>query len=573
MESQTNAPVKNRRFFFSENLRVDSWKSVEPFYKELSERKINSADDLSKWLADRSELEAVMSEDLGWRYIRSSCDTLNDEYQKSYTFFVEEIEPKAAPYRNAFNRKLMESPFLKSIDQEKHEIYLRSIKQELDIYREENIPLITEIQTESQKYANITSLMTVNIKGEELTIQQASSHLQSTDREMRKDAFEKIQERRKKDKLELNKLFDHLVALRNKVALNSGFKNYRDYMFSYLGRFDYTVKDCFDFHDSVLKEVVPVVKEIDLKIEKELGLGKLKPWDTEADETGKPPLKPFENDKELVEKAVACFYTIRPFYGKCLETMRDIKHLDLASRKGKAPGGYNYPLYETGVPFIFMNAVGTLNDVITMVHEGGHAIHSILSKDLELTGFKDLPSEVAELASMSMELISMEHWDVFFKNPEDLRRAKKDQLEKVLKVLPWIAVVDKFQHWIYENPKHTVQERSEYWTKIIKQFGSQVVDWSGYEDVLENFWQKQLHIFEIPFYYIEYGIAQLGAIAVWRNYKTNPEKALDDYENALKLGYTKSIGEIYKTAGVQFDFSAAYIKELIDFVKKEIENI
>ena len=574
MESGTaDIAVKNRRAFLPQNITIDSWSKVEPFYIELRDRTIASLADLNKWLLDRSELEAVMSEDLGWRYIRSTCNTQNQEYDKAYNFFIQEIEPKAAPYRNSFNKKFMESPFLKEIDKKRYAIYLRAIKQEQEVYRENNIPLITEVQADSLKYGTITSLMTVTIDSKELTLQEANVYLENTDRNKRKEAYEKIQERRKKDRAELNELFNNLLGLRDTIAKNADFKNYRDYSFKSMGRFDYSVKDCFDFHESVLKEIVPAVNEYSKKFKRNLKLDSLRPWDTSADETGKPPLKPFQTDKELTSKAIECFTKVRPFYGECLARMQKLDHLDLASRKGKSPGGYNYPLYETGIPFIFMNAVGTLGDVITMVHEGGHAVHSIVTRDLELTGFKDVPSEVAELASMSMELISMEHWDVFFKDPEDLKRAKKDQLEKILHVLPWIASVDKFQHWIYENPKHTNEERYAEWMKIMKKFGDEVVDWSGCEDNLENLWQKQLHIFEIPFYYIEYGMAQLGAIAVWRNYKANPAKALDAYENALKLGYTKSIKEIYKTAGIEFNFSASYIKELVDFVNKEMDKL
>jgi oligoendopeptidase F len=253
--------------------------------------------------------------------------------------------------------------------------------------------------------------------------------------------------------------------------------------------------------------------------------------------------------------------------------MKAMGHLDLESRKGKAPGGYNYPLYEIGVPFIFMNSVGAQRDVITMVHEGGHAIHSFVTRDLEITDFKSTPSEVAELASMSMELISMEHWDVFYDDKDELKRAKQEQLEQTLKSLLWIGAVDKFQHWIYENPKHSVKERMDTWADIINEFSSKVVDWSGMEEIRKRGWQSQLHIYEVPFYYIEYGMAQLGAIAVWRNYKSDPEKALDAYEAALRLGYTKSIPEIYKTAGVEFNFSQGYVKELAQFVKKELDKI
>jgi oligoendopeptidase F len=253
--------------------------------------------------------------------------------------------------------------------------------------------------------------------------------------------------------------------------------------------------------------------------------------------------------------------------------MKEMGHLDLDSRIGKAPGGFNYPLYEIGVPFIYMNAAGTLRDLVTMVHEGGHAIHSFLTRDLELTEFKSVPSEVAELASMGMELISMDFWDEFFTNEDDLKRAQKEQLEKVISTLPWVAAIDKFQHWIYENPNHTEKERYDKWKEIMNTFGSAVVDWSGFEDVRSNLWQKQLHLFEVPFYYIEYGMAQLGAIALWRNYKQNPEKTIKQYKEALKLGYTKSIGEIYKTAGIEFNFTRNYVRELMHFVSDELKKL
>jgi oligoendopeptidase F len=259
--------------------------------------------------------------------------------------------------------------------------------------------------------------------------------------------------------------------------------------------------------------------------------------------------------------------------GERLEIMKDNGLFDVESRKGKAPGGYNYPLSETGAPFIFMNSAGIFRDLTTMVHEGGHAIHTFLTADLELNDFKHCPSEVAELASMSMELISMDNWDVYFKDEEELKRAKKDQLFDVLKTLPWVAVIDQFQHWIYTNPEHTDEERYEAWAQIYTRFGAGMVDWEGIGQAKQNLWQKQLHIFEVPFYYIEYGMAQLGAIAVWKNYKENPEKGLQQYLDALKLGYTKTINEIYETAGIKFDFSAAYVKELAAFVKAEMDKI
>jgi len=249
--------------------------------------------------------------------------------------------------------------------------------------------------------------------------------------------------------------------------------------------------------------------------------------------------------------------------------MHGMGHLDLESRLGKAPGGFNYPLYETGVPFIFMNSVGSVRDLVTMVHEGGHAVHSFLSRDLELTSFKNLPSEVAELASMSMELLSMDHWNVFFEDEDELRRAKKEHLAKIIGILPWIATIDAFQHWVYQNPDHSPTERTENWLRISNGLSDNVTDWTGYEDIRKYQWQKQLHLYEVPFYYIEYAIAQLGAIAVWRNYRQDPEQALDRYEAALSLGYTETIGEIYRTAGIEFNFSQEYVRELMNFVWDE----
>ena len=296
------------------------------------------------------------------------------------------------------------------------------------------------------------------------------------------------------------------------------------------------------------------------------------PWDTDVDPEGKSPLKPFKTGKELIQKSIKMFNDSDPFFGECLKTMKEINHLDLESKNGKSPGGYNYPLYETGIPFIFMNAVGSHRDLVTMIHEGGHAIHSFLSKDLELTEFKNLPSEVAELASMSMELISMEKWNQFY-NIEDCNRAKKEQLETILKILPWIAQIDEFQHWVYVNHSHTSKERKNKWLSLCKEYGTGLIDWSKNEDILATSWQRQLHIFEVPFYYIEYGIAQLGAVSIWKNFIENNEKAIEQYKNALRLGYTKSIPEIYKEANVKFDFTINHITELSSFLEKELEKI
>lgn len=563
---------KKQRTYIPAELTI-KWDSLQPIFNELLERPINSVAELEKWLLNRSEIEAALEEDFAWRYIRMTCDTTDEKLLSDFQYFATEIEPKIAPLNNQLNKKFIESPFFSELDKNKYFVYTRGIRKALELFREENIPLLTQIQVEQQQYQAITGAMSVKLGEKEYTLEQAAVFLKDTDRKVRQDAWEAITARRLQDKEKLDELFNGLLKLRHQVALNAGFENFRDYMFQALGRFDYTPKDCYKFHEAIEREIVPLMLEQADKRRKALGLKELKPWDMDVDISGKPALKPFKNGEELIEKSIRCFYGLSPYIGERLEIMKANGFFDVESRKGKAPGGYNYPLAESGAPFIFMNSAGTFRDLTTMVHEGGHAIHTFITASLELNDFKHTPSEVAELASMSMELISMDHWDEFFGNPEDLKRAKKDQLKDVLKTLPWVAVVDQFQHWIYTNPDHTSKERAEAWKSIFEPFGHNFTDWSEHDYALENLWQKQLHIFEVPFYYIEYGFAQLGAIAVWKNYKNDPEKGLAMYLDALKLGYTKTIKEIYETAGIEFNFSAHYVKELAHFVKAELEKL
>jgi oligoendopeptidase F len=561
-----------QRRFLPNKLKVSSWDVLSPYFNQLLERKISSKMDLENWLKDRSELEAYISEDMAWRYVRMTCDTTNKELEQAYLFFVTEIEPQISPLTDKLNHKLIQSPFVDELDKEKYFIYLRAIRKEIEIFREENVPLMAEISTESQKYGAIIGSMSVEIDGKELTMQQAANFLKNPDRNKRETAFKKINEKRQAHATELDELFNKLISLRHQVAINAGFENFRDYMFAAMGRFDYTPKDCFDFHSAIQKEVMPLVKAFAEKRKIDMGLDSLRPWDMEVDTQNREAIEPFTSGKDLIDKTERCFRKVDDYFAWCIETMDNMERLDLESRKGKAPGGYNYPMSETSVPFIFMNAASSTRDVETMVHEGGHAVHSFLSKDLELAAFKNCPSEVAELASMSMELLSYDGQDEFYPNKVDFNRAKEEHLEGIIKILPWIATIDKFQHWIYSNPSHTAQERKDYWFQLSKDFGTGMVDWSGYENIQAYTWQKQLHLYEVPFYYIEYGMAQLGALAVWRNYLNNKAKAIAQYKEALSLGYTKTIGEIYKTAGIEFNYTENYIKELMAFVKEELDK-
>lgn len=567
-----NTIIKKQRTYIPQNLEI-KWENLSPIFEELLHRTIQSATELEQWLRDKSELEAALEEDFAWRYIKMSCDTANEQLVEAFQYFATEIEPKIAPIANELNKKLVESAHVDELDQQKYFVYLRAVRKSLELFREENIPLFTELQVKQQKYQGITGAMSVTLNGQEYTLEQASNFLKDTDRTVRQNAWETIQNRRRIDKDDLNMLFDELVKLRHQVSLNAGFENYRDYMFQALGRFDYTPKDCYDFAEAIEKEIVPILKEQAEKRKEALALVELRPWDLEVSTTGKPALKPFENGEDLIDKSITCFNQIDSSLGEKLAIMKANNLFDVESRMGKAPGGYNYPLAETGAPFIFMNSANSLRDLTTMVHEGGHAIHTFLTANLELNDFKHCPSEVAELASMSMELISMDQWSVYFDKEEDLIRAKKDQLVDVLKTLPWVAVIDQFQHWIYTNPGHNAADREEAFKQIYTRFGAGFADWETFEQQFGNVWQKQLHLFEVPFYYIEYAIAQLGAIAVWKNYKENPEKGLQQYLDALAIGYTKPMNEIYETAGIKFDFSATYIKELASFVKEELDEL
>lgn len=560
------------RKFLPENFEINDWASLAPYFKDLAERELDSPATLEQWLKDSSELEAVVSEDACWRQIKMTCDTENKELETAFNFFMMEIQPKIQPYADLLNRKLVGSPFTGKLDKTKYFTYLRNVKKNIDLFREANIPLQAEMAVEAQRFGMISGKMTVEVKGHEYTLQQAAKFLEDPDRTLREEVYRKISERRLKDKEELNSLFSSLLGKRHQVALNTGFENYRDFRFVELGRFDYGKEDCYQFHEAVKQYVLPLVDQL-YENKKKAGTRQPASLGYRSGTRGYPAIASFQDRREAAEKTIECFTKLRPFFADCIRKMRAMGHLDLESRKGKAPGGYNCPLAESGAPFIFMNAAGQLDDVTTMVHEGGHAVHSFLAHDLELNGFKEYPMEIAEVASMSMELFSMDHWQVFFANKEELVRAMEQQLERVITIFPWIATIDKFQHWVYEHPQHTEAERSRRWMEILEEFSSKQIDFSGLEEYRRYSWQRQLHLYEVPFYYIEYGIAQLGAIGMWQQYKKSPDTALNNYITALELGGTRTLPDLFKAAGLSFDFSPAHIKGLMEFVKEETDRL
>ena len=559
-----------KRNFLPADFKIIDWDSLKDFYELLLSQEIDSVEELKKWLLSRSELESVIEEDAGWRYIHTTCDTGNQVYATRYEEYVKNILPNLIPLSHQLDQKVIGSIYKKALLKERgYNLLFRSLEVNAQLYRPENIPLITKIQLQAQEYGKIISEMTIDREGKEITMQQAATYLESIDRKLREEIYDKMCVRRLQDKDRLDTLYNSLIKDRNALARNAGHINFIDYSFVTLKRFDYSPEDCASFHTSIQQAVVPLLCEIAEERKRELGVERLRPWDHAVDYCNREPLQPFKDIQDLLDKTKTVLNKLHPFLGECLNTMQRMERFDLESRKGKAPGGYNYPLLESGVPFIFMNATPDFENVITMLHESGHAVHSFLMHDLLLQNFKQITSEMAELASMSMELLTMGYWEVFFDKQEDLKRAKKDHLESIIKRLAWVAVIDKFQHWVYANPDHTIAERTKAWVSIFNEFSDNVTSWEDYETAKEYLWQKQLHLFEVPFYYIEYGIAQLGAIDIWKNYQANPIQTLQQYLDALKLGYTHSLPYMYETAGTKFDLAIIHIHSLIKFVKEE----
>ena len=569
----TQSPKRKARNFVATDFVVTDWAHLQPYFDALFAMPLDTVAEIERWLKISSELNFVIAEEKAWRFIRMTCDTASESIKQLYEQFSAEILPQLSLQANELLKKLYSAPAFADLDPDRFLIVKRSVIKRIELFREENVPLNTEIRRRSREFDEIASGLSIDHDGNQLTLQKAAAFLEMKDRALRETIWRKITQARLAQMDRLNGLFSDLIGLRHQVAQNAGYASYADYKFESLGRFDYTRQDCYAFHDAIEQVVKPQLVARSRERQRHLGLSELRQWDLNVDEFGKEALRPFKDGRELVEGSIRVLDHLGPSLADKLRLMQEMGHLDLESRMGKAPGGYNYSLPETGVPFIFMNAVGTQSDLTTMLHEAGHALHSFATQYIDIAEFKHMPAELAELASMSMELLTLDYLDEFYQDPEALRRARREQLLRPLTLLPWIASIDAFQFWAYDHPGHSVAERELAWQDIFIRFHGDFITWEGDENVLHSFWQKQGHVYDVPFYYIEYGIAQLGAIAVWRNYRNNPEKGLADYLNALSIGYTRPIPEVYAAAGIRFDFSAQYIKELIEFVVAEIEKL
>ncbi len=561
---------KYPRRFLPDSLVVNEWSVLEPYFIQLTQRSLNSPEELERWLLQISELYAVVHEEGSRRYIGMTCATADEAAEKAYLQFVEEIEPQLKTFVNLLDKRLISSPFSASINQERHGILLRSVKNSIELFREENIPLETELQKLAQQYQKIQGAMTVHFRAEERTMQQMSIFLLDNDRQTRSEAWEAITKRRLLDTEALEDIFDLMLKLRFEVARNAGFDDFRAYQFRRYERFDYSPEECEKFHQAVEENVVPVNRTSLEDRKQALGIDTVRPWDVACDRYGREPLKPFHTDRELAEGVREIYARVDERLGSQFDLLLHNGLLDLGSRKGKAPGGYQSTLDEVRLPFIFMNAVGLNGDVFTMLHEGGHAFHAIQTADEPLVQYRGAPMEFADVASMTMEHLGAPHLEVFYK-PADAARARYEHFEGSISLLAWIATIDAFQHWIYTHPDHSRLQRGDYWLELNKRFGSGV-DFTGWEEALRFRWHTQIHIFEYPFYYIEYGIAQLGALQIWQNSRVDLKGAVDSYLAGLKLGASRSLPELFDTAGARFDFSADTIRPIMVDVKKEVDH-
>jgi oligoendopeptidase F len=554
------------RRFLPDIIDLTDVDQLAPVFDQLSAKldATSSTADLEAWLADYSEVSAALGESSSLTYIAMTCQTDDEAKEKAYMHLVEVVDPWLKPRQFALLQKLSMCPFFGQLP-EFYAIYRRSVATQVKIYREENVARETAIARLTQQYQKISGSMTVQFDGKEQTLARMGRIQEEPDRARREAAWKTVVERRMQDADKLDDIFDQLLVLRNEIAHAAGFSDFRAYTFANYERFDYTPEDCLRFHEAVEHNVVPLVRELQRERKAKLGVDTLRPWDLAVDPDHNPPLHPFEASTELLEKSHQIFSALDSRLGNYYHVLRIQELVDLDNRKGKAPGGYQSTLSESRVPFIFMNAVGVHRDVETMLHEAGHAFHALASREQPLHAYRSAPIEFCEVASMGMELLAAPFLRMFY-SETDAKRAQRDHLEGIIKFFPWMATVDAFQHWIYTHPGHTREERKAYWLSLMDRFGG-IEDWTGFEQARANIWHRQLHIFEIPFYYVEYGIAQLGALQLWQAARRDLPATLDNYLKGLSLGGSRPLPELFQTSGLAFDFTDKTIAPLMRNVK------
>ncbi len=561
------------RVFVPEKIDLGDWPQIARLFDLLEARapRCKTAAQLQRWLLDGSELSAALEEESSLRNIAMTCHTESAEAERAYIHFVEQIEPQLKPRQFQLAVIYLQHPLRVKLPRKRWFVFQRNARLQVELFRPENVPLETEEARLGQQYQKLSGSLTVQFRGGEQTLAQMGRYLEEPDRPLRQEAWELTAKRRLQEAEHFENNFEQLLHRREQIAANAGFPNYLQYAFRARGRFDYTPEDCRKFHDAVEKEIMPVVRQLQAQRRRQMGLPSLRPWDMSVDPLNRPSLRPFEHVEEMVERTQKIFDQLDARLAADFQLMRRLRLLDLDNRKGKAPGGYQSTLSESRLPFIFMNAVGLHRDVETMLHEAGHAFHSLAARGEELHAYRSAPIEFCEVASMGMELLGNEFMEAFYAEAE-ARRARHDHLEGIVTIFPWIVTVDAFQHWIYSHPRHRRAERRQAWLDLMDRFGGEV-DWSGHEEARAHLWHRQLHIFLHPFYYIEYGIAQLGALQVWANSGKDKARALRQYQRALALGGSRPLPELFAAAGCRFDFTRRTIKPLVRLVCNQLQKL
>ncbi|EJR98587.1 M3 family oligoendopeptidase [Bacillus cereus] len=544
---------------------------LEKTLSTLLNKMISSKLDLENWLKEQSKVIWDIEEQLRSHYIAFQCNTDDEEIKDTFEHDQQFVKPLLKRYQNLLDNKYLESPFRMELDSNVYGLLDTKIKNAQKLFCEENIELEIKEDKLVTEYFEITGGLSGIWDGEEKTITELQSYLQDSNRDTRKKAKTIISEQFLSVEKELQNILNQLIEIRHQKAKNIQLENYRDYMFKKYERFDYSAIDCYELAESIRKYVVPLKDKILLEKKDKLQLDTLRPWDVSAVTPDQKVLKPIANENDLIEKSTHIFNKLDVEFSALLNRMYKHNCLDLTSRKGKAAGGFCEYLPASQLSYIFMNLNYTQDDIVTFIHEMGHSIHNELIKPLKLRQYIEIPAETAELASMTMELFSLNYWDTFYTDKKDLKQAKINFFKDVISYLPIMLIVDQFQHWLYENPSHTSKERNEKYLQLQKHYQSSVIHIDGYENWIATSWLPVLHIFEVPFYYIEYAIAQLGALQMYKQYKEDPKQALENYKKALSLGSSQSIKEMYDAAGIRFDFSGETIKELMLFVEKELE--
>jgi oligoendopeptidase F len=552
------------------------WETIAPLYEELHRRPLDVAN-AREWLAEWSALTEMVSEIGSVIYIESSQDTADKDRERAFLNHVENFEPQAKEAEQALKLRLLSLGEADSFLGEDMAMSLRIIRNEADLFRMENVPLFTELSKLGNEYDKLTGRLKADWDGEEKNLSELGLLLRDRNRATRQRAWETIMSLWAGERETLNELYRRMLVLRVHIARNAGEPDYRAYSFREKNRFAYTPEDTLRFHEAIERVVVPAAGRVYARKRAALGVESLRPWDLDVDTAGDEPLKPYNGQDDLIRHSLDIFQQVDPGLARYLATMAEASLLDLDTRKGKALGGYCAALSLRKQPFIFMNGVGTHDNVQTMLHEAGHAFHSFESFNLPFEWQRFVPMEFCEVASMGMELLAAPYLTADrggFYTQAEAARARIEHLEGILTFWPYMAVVDAFQHWVYTHPDLAQDAAAcdATWDDLWARF-MPGVDWSGYEAARMTGWHRKLHIFQVPFYYVEYGMAQVGAVQVWRNALRDQAGAVRAYRKALALGGTRSLPELYAAAGAEFRFDEAMLTDLVGLIETTLDDL